>query len=167
MALGRCITTLAQQLKQHVPGLLAAVGQGVAVGYVGENGQVLGLASGRPGQLEQVVGQPGLPGTAPPGSVAGSTNPVISPVAGAVPPVGPISDEALPLLEASYGLYTEHFVLPGPEHGAGHWDAALQTVAPVRPSLLLHLHQHTQALCPAAFDSWRATLHVCNHYVGQ
>jgi len=163
VALGRCITTLAQQLKQQVPALFAPVCQGIAAGYMGENRQVLRLMPGQPGQLRQVAGQPGLPGTARPGS----TNHAISQAAGATPRVGPVSDEALPLLEVAYGLYSEHFVLPGPEHGAEHWDAALQTVAPVQPLLLLHLHQETQALSPAGFNMWQANIHVCNQYMGQ
>ncbi len=42
-----------------------------------------------------------------------------------------VSDEAMPLLEVAYGLYTEHFVLGGPDHGASHWAAALKAVQPV------------------------------------
>lgn len=45
-----------------------------------------------------------------------------------------VSDEALPVLEAAYGLYVEHFVLGGPEHGAKHWAAALEAAQPVRSS---------------------------------
>jgi hypothetical protein len=50
--------------------------------------------------------------------------------AGALVPLT-ASEENLPLFERAYRLYSEHFVIGGPEHCASTWAEALSAVGPV------------------------------------
>ena len=134
LALGRCITTLASQLRQHCPTLAPPAFQNPPGERIIQSGQIPGLV---PGLLPGAAAGPSAPfGNGrmplsflgvPIGEQAGNSMPAQQLA---------VSDEAFPVLEAAYGLYVEHFVLGGHEHGAKHWTAALEAVQPVRPYLL-------------------------------
>ncbi|CAL8466575.1 g6111 [Coccomyxa elongata] len=124
LALGHCIMTLAAQLRQLLPHLADLSGQGNAVGSLNSPAQVPGQT---PGQSAS------LPANGTQGSLGAFSSEagMIGTVQGR--PV--VHNEALPLLEAAYGLYTEHYILAGLDHGPSHWAAALKAVQPVDPLL--------------------------------
>jgi hypothetical protein len=135
LALGRCIATLAGQLRHHFPALMATVTQNSTGGVATTSGHISGISTGPQGSLLGAA----LNSAAPLG--VRHTSSMVMGV-----PIGQqeesrmsaahvaVSDEALPVLEAAYGLYVEHFVLGGPEHSAKHWAAALEAAQPVRSS---------------------------------
>lgn len=135
LALGHCIATLAGQLRHHIPAPMAAAFQNPTGGVATTSGHILGIWAGP---------QSPLLGAALNSAAYSSVRHTSSMVMGV--PVGQqeesrmsaahvaVSDEALPVLEAAYGLYVEHFVLGGPEHSAKHWAAALEAAQPVTSS---------------------------------
>ncbi len=135
LALGRCITTLASQLRQHCPTIAPPAFQNPPGERTIQSRQIPGLV---PGLLPGAAAGPSAPfGNGqmplsflgvPIGEQAGNSMPAQQLA---------VSDEALPVLEAAYGLYMDHFVLGGNEHGANHWTAALEAVQPVRPHLFV------------------------------